>query len=120
MLDIITYKCPNCVSNLNFNPESQNWDCQYCGSSYNEKRLQELCEISKKEFVESVSCYCCADCGANIIVQDALSTTCAYCGSNLILNKAMRNTLKPEKIIPFKIDRKKAEKIFYERFCNNQ
>jgi len=114
MEEVITYKCPNCASNLEFNPEGQNWVCQYCGSSYNEERLQELCEISKKEFIDDVNCYYCDGCGANVVSQDVLSTTCVYCGSNLILNKEMRNTLKPEKIIPFKISKKKAEKIFYK------
>lgn len=117
MDSVVTYKCPNCDSNLDFNPDKQNWDCKYCGSNYDEKRLQELCEISKKEFIDNVNCYHCDGCGANIIAnQDVISTTCAYCGSNLILNKEIKNTLKPEKIIPFKINKKKAEKIFDKQF----
>lgn len=111
MEEIITYKCPNCASNLSFNVESNGWKCEYCDSSYSKQRLEELCEITEKQFINT-NCYRCKGCGAKLITNDAIiSEKCAYCGNNLIIKDKLINTLKPDKIMPFKVSYEEARKI---------
>ena len=38
---VVAYKCPNCGAPLEFSPESQRFECSFCGSSFSEEELQE-------------------------------------------------------------------------------
>lgn len=31
---MVNYNCFNCGAELTFNPETQRWDCAYCGESF--------------------------------------------------------------------------------------
>ena len=42
------YKCPSCGAPLSFNPENQNFYCEYCGSSFTTQQIQELYAESEK------------------------------------------------------------------------
>lgn len=57
--------------------------------------------------------YTCQNCGAEVVTSDTtLTTFCYYCHSPVVLTDRAQGDFKPDKIIPFKIDRKKAENIF--------
>ncbi len=36
-----TYKCPSCGSSLEYNPDGNNWRCDHCDTTYDEKTLLE-------------------------------------------------------------------------------
>ena len=36
---VVAYKCPNCGAPLEFSPESQKFECSFCGSSFSEEEL---------------------------------------------------------------------------------
>ena len=36
------YKCPSCGAPLSFNPENQNFLCEYCGSAFTAQQIQSL------------------------------------------------------------------------------
>ena len=38
---VVAYKCPNCGAPLEFSPESQKFECSFCGSSFSEEELQK-------------------------------------------------------------------------------
>ena len=57
--------------------------------------------------------YMCPSCGAQVTADDTTAaTTCFYCHNPIVLNDKFQEDLTPDYIIPFKIDRKKAEEIF--------
>ena len=57
--------------------------------------------------------YMCPSCGAQVTADDTTAaTTCFYCHNPIVLNDKFQEDLTPDYIIPFRIDRKKAEEIF--------
>ncbi len=109
-------KCPRCGANIKFNPTSQKWDCEYCGSSfsldeYNKEAKKENTKKTsnttkgKEEYVE----YTCQNCGAQIITEPTTSAThCVYCGNTTLINSRLEGEFKPDKIIPFKSTKQDA------------
>ena len=116
---MITFKCPNCGAQMEFDPNSQQMHCDYCGTTtdldeYN-RTLQERGQFLATE-------YCCNQCGAVIMATDATAATfCSYCGSPVALTGNMTAQKAPKKIIPFKLDKdacmwayeKKVRKAFF-------
>ena len=41
-MNTVQYKCPNCGAELTFDPEHQNFSCEYCDSTYTEAEMQQL------------------------------------------------------------------------------
>ena len=57
--------------------------------------------------------YVCPSCGAQVTGDDTTAaTSCFYCHNPIVLSDKLSNEFTPNFIIPFKIDRKKAEEIF--------
>lgn len=55
----------------------------------------------------------CEGCGAMVEVEaTSTATTCPYCGSNYVLSKKQIESIIPDGVIPFKIDKNAVEVIF--------
>lgn len=127
---VITYKCPNCDGGLAFDPASQKYHCEYCLSDFSQTELDEL----QPDHVEGPAneqrpdneqrqdpeykgsravLYTCPSCGAQIVTDDTTAATfCYYCHNPVVLAGRLEGTFEPDYVIPFKIDRKRAEEIF--------
>lgn len=117
-------KCPACGAPLRFDPESGKSVCDWCGTSIDipteeEEQLEEQQE-STAHYSESLDLpvYNCLSCGAEI-VADAVSASvaCPYCGNNIVLTEKVSGGLRPDGIIPFRIDKKQlpgAVQNFYK------
>jgi DNA-directed RNA polymerase subunit RPC12/RpoP len=107
-MEVLDHKCPSCTAKLPFNPTTQMWDCQYCGSSY---KLEELEEFEKKQKEQenkskksdvNADVYECPNCGAKVITdENTTATFCVYCGSTSIIKNRLTDEFRPVKIIPF-------------------
>lgn len=109
---VINHKCPSCNANLPYNPNTEKWDCEYCGCSYT---LQELENAKNNDIsaLEKLDVYKCPDCGAQIIATETTSATfCIYCGNTTIIKDRLIDEFKPDAIIPFKMDKKNAIKTY--------
>jgi hypothetical protein len=42
MSTVTQFKCPNCSAELTFNPDKQNFGCEYCRGEFTEKQLLEF------------------------------------------------------------------------------
>lgn len=133
-----SYKCPSCGAPLSFDASGQNLHCQSCGNKFSAETLQQLDEAyanteaqSKYDWEhyeprsydgtdgESLASYVCPSCGAEITGDENLgATVCPYCGNANIVKGKFEGTLKPDYIIPFKIDKKSAMQCF-ENACKN-
>ncbi|AIN94102.1 hypothetical protein H0R90_08330 [Treponema putidum] len=128
-MSIENYKCPSCGAPISFDPKTGGFKCGYCFSSYTEEELTKYMEglKEKKEGYEENSSsetgessgdgkikqYHCNNCGAEVVVGDTSSTAfCYYCHSPVVLSDRLKGDFKPDKIIPFKIDKKEALKHF--------
>ena len=53
--------------------------------------------------------YSCPTCGAELVCDETTAaTTCPYCGNPTVLGGKLSGKLKPEYILPFKLDKKAA------------
>ena len=125
MSEMFLHKCPNCNGTLEFNIESGMAYCSFCGSKFDVESLKTengekkpakdaapLKEFDWKEYkkplvkedLEGSRSYLCQTCGAEVIL-DAItaSSQCPYCGNYLILTENVTAGLRPNGIIPFKI-----------------
>lgn len=130
----ITWKCPNCGGGLIFDPGTQKYKCEYCLSDFTvgeleqEKQRQEgqraEGESQEKQRAEGEKqegeaasgqavVYTCPSCGAEIMTDETTAATfCYYCHNPVVLEGRLDGRYQPDYVVPFAIDRKKAEEIF--------
>lgn len=123
------YKCPCCGGTIAFDSDSQKMKCPYCDSTFTVESLKEYDEILTKEkekndegdfrkekrdwAEDGLMHYVCSSCGGEIITNETLaSTVCPYCSNNVILTDKLEGVLKPDLVIPFKLNKEQAKKIF--------
>ncbi|MFZ2576978.1 TFIIB-type zinc ribbon-containing protein [Lactococcus hircilactis] len=130
---VFTQKCPNCGGPLLFDPKSQKFHCNYCGSSFSkdevsaaeEKQVDASFSSALTENAVSadnnettqesseVGLFLCPSCGAEIVTDaTTASTFCFYCHNPVLLTERLSGTFLPEKVIPFQIERETAEQHF--------
>ena len=124
-------KCLACGGALNFDTKLQKLKCPYCDSVFDIEALRQRDEILEKEVgkssdemtwempqgnewaseeLENKCLYHCKSCGAEIIGDKVMaSTNCVYCGNTIIIMDQFRGGLKPDYIIPFKLDKVQAK-----------
>lgn len=121
-MEVLSYQCPNCGAPLEFNSDTQHWDCKFCLSSFGEKELEEynrehLQQETQKDQEESgeKKCYFCPNCGAEIITDEVtVATFCTFCGNPSVLPKKMEGEFHPQALIPFKLDKEAAKQALYD------
>lgn len=112
-----TYKCPNCGGGLIFEPSTQKYKCEYCLSQFGEADLKTEEEQDHQnqegDSTEEQMGYTCPSCGAEVITDSTTAATfCYYCHNPVILTKRLEGDFHPDYVVPFAVDRKKAEEIF--------
>ncbi len=116
-MNVLNYQCPNCGAPLSFSSESQQWDCEFCLSSFTAEQLQEM-EQKKtaktedtppQESAEGIHSYSCPNCGAEMITEgNTAASFCAFCGSPAIFPQQLSGEFAPEKLIPFRYSKEEA------------
>ena len=114
-VEVTTFKCPNCGGGSVFDAKTQKMKCLYCGSFFEvenedkaeERKLEEL--LDKSEVWTEAEVYQCQSCGAKEIVDNQeVSHICPFCRTKNVIKVEQLPRLKPQGIIPFKIDKKTA------------
>lgn len=114
---VLGSKCLNCGADLKFNPKTQHWDCEYCGSKFTESEISKNEVELNEDTNEKVELdeYSCPNCGAIVVTdKNTTATECVYCGSSAIMKNRLEGKFKPDKIIPFKKQREDGIKAFQE------
>ena len=114
MSKVLDNKCPGCGATIHFKPELGLFKCDYCDGEYTAEQLKDMEKINKEE-VDTTNYvnYNCPDCGAEIITdENTAATFCVYCGNTSIIKNRLSGEFAPSKIIPFKIEKKKAIEAF--------
>ena len=129
----LQYKCPCCGGALEFNTGVQKMKCPYCDTEFEMSALQNLDEALSEEKEDDYSwqteagsewsegetdgmrSYVCKSCGGEIIGDENMAATeCPYCGNPVVMMNQFSGTLKPDYVIPFKLDKDAAKKKFEE------
>lgn len=137
-MSVISFKCPNCDGELIFDPASGAYKCEYCGSKFTQEELDAMKPAEEQEkpagsmdgsqasentdgtqeekkTEEEAVIYTCPSCGAQIVTDATTAATfCYYCHNPVVLSGRLSGNYMPNKVIPFAIDRKEAEKRFME------
>ena len=122
----IDHKCPSCHAPLKFNPQSQNWICEYCDSTFNLKDLKENTQkyqehetteeskiIEDNPDIGDYNIYRCPNCGAQIVTdQNTSATFCVYCKNTAIIKERLVGKFEPKELIPFNKTIDDAKKAF--------
>lgn len=154
-MQITNYQCPACTGPVHFSPETGKVVCDYCGSTYEMKEIEDLyaqkdagaaqemkdaekaaeetdargeTEEENREGTEfsgdwdtsalgdewgaeadNMKAYNCPSCGAELICDSTTgATSCPYCGNPTIVPGQFSGSLKPNYVIPFKLDKDAA------------
>lgn len=127
---ITNYKCPACTGPLQFEGVSQKLACEYCGEKYDiadfeaaPETIEQVSSEQSKEDLEftaashgwsaeeaaSLRAYSCPSCGAELICDHTTAATaCPYCNNPSIVPGQFDGGLKPDYVIPFKLDKQAA------------
>lgn len=120
---VLTYKCPNCGGGMVFDPEKQNYACEYCLSEFTQEELDALTPAAQEETTEEVPpqsedagealIYTCPSCGAEIATDETTAATfCYYCHNPVVLSGKLSGDQMPSLVVPFKITREEAKNRF--------
>ena len=129
---ITNYQCPACGGPLHFAGASGKLECEYCGSSFevaeieklyqqkDEKAADAFHEESEKQAAQEpaedwdtagdgMHVYNCPSCGAELICdENTAATSCPYCGNPSVVPGQLSGMLKPDYVLPFKLDKAAA------------
>ncbi|MBE6993186.1 MAG: TFIIB-type zinc ribbon-containing protein [Ruminococcaceae bacterium] len=134
MASIAEQKCPGCGATMRFDPQQGKLVCDYCGTVMDiptDEPTVEQTQMEGFDFdslneqavdlkAENLPVYNCVSCSAEVIAAPGeFSLTCPYCGNNIVLTDKISGPLRPNGMIPFKIDSKSLPAAM-NRFYKNK
>ena len=127
MAAVLEYKCPACGGGMSFDSSLQKVKCPYCDTEYEMETLKELDEALQEDQEElswepasgsqwkegeeeGLRRYICQSCGGEIITDaTTAASACPYCDNPVVMAEHLSGSLRPDCLIPFKLDKKAAE-----------
>ena len=124
------YKCPCCGGAIAFDSSLQKMKCPYCDTEFEMEALKGYDEALKNNTVDAadeawqpnqdnqwgsdetdgLGSYVCQSCGGEIIADSTTgATSCPYCGNPVVFMGQFSGALRPDFVIPFKLDKKAAK-----------
>ena len=121
------YKCPCCNGSIEFDSNAQKMKCPYCGTEFDPETLASYDEALREDAddkmewenkagtewqegeTEGLRVYVCESCNGEIVGDENTGATfCPFCGSPVVMMHAFAGDLRPDYVIPFKLDKKAA------------
>lgn len=121
------FKCPCCDGAIEFDSHAQKMVCPYCGSEFEMEALQAYDEELNNQPQENMTwdtaagtewqegeaeglrVYTCNTCGGEIVADETTGASeCPFCGNPVIMTGQFAGDLRPDLVIPFKVDKKAA------------
>ncbi len=121
----VSYKCPACGSPLTYDTSGK-LVCGACSNEFEVDAVKKFSEAEnesngfewgdyKKDFesgsekLENTRVYVCKFCGAAIETDGTTAAThCPYCDNEVIISEQLTGSIKPNAVIPFKVDKNAA------------
>ena len=120
MAELLQYKCPCCGGGIEFDSQSQNMKCPYCDTEFDTETLKAYDEDTKTVGADEIEwntsdeaewnedgvyVYSCQNCGGEIMADATTAATeCPYCNNPVVISKRLSGELRPNVVIPFKLD----------------
>ena len=129
MSTLMDYKCPCCGGAIEFNTSVQKMKCPYCDTEFEMEALLAKDEALNNMQPDSASwesensgatfredeaggmkVYVCNSCGGEIVADETTAApSCPYCDNPVVIKGNFAGELKPDIVIPFKLDKKAAK-----------
>lgn len=131
MQTLLEYECPCCGGKIEFDSTVQKMKCPYCDTEFDVEAMKDLDRELEQEQdgshdhmnwdekagqdwqegeEDGFRCYTCQSCGGEIIGDETMAaTSCPFCGNPVVIMGQFRGALKPDWVIPFKLDKKAAK-----------
>ena len=122
------YKCPCCGGAIAFDSTLQKMKCPFCDTEFDMETLADYDSVLKNEASDDMSwestagaewqegeadglrSYVCKSCGGEIVGdENTAATSCPFCGNPVVMMGQFSGALKPDLVIPFKLDKKAAK-----------
>lgn len=122
------YKCPCCGGAVEFNSGLQKLQCPFCDTEFDIDALSSHNDSVENATGDNLNwdstggqewsvdeqtglyTYLCQSCGGEIVADETTgATSCPYCGNKVVMQGHFSGSLKPDFVIPFKLDKKAAK-----------
>ena len=139
MATLQEYKCPCCGGAIAFDSSIQKMKCPYCDTVFEMETLLEYDKEISSDGAdemdwnsdevpawqagedENMRVFVCNSCGGTIVAdQNMAASKCPYCDNPIVVMGQVAGSLKPEYIIPFKLDKEAAKKKFSEHLSGKK
>ncbi|MDR2655750.1 MAG: hypothetical protein LBC56_06725 [Oscillospiraceae bacterium] len=126
-MGVLEYKCPACGGALTFSSALQKMHCPFCESDFDMETVRKYNDAlvsgqSEREAAQTAidtgvssdrgefQSFSCPSCGGQIITDaNTVATECPYCNNPAIVRNRVEDILKPDYVIPFKLDKEAAK-----------
>ncbi len=133
------YKCPCCGGAIEFDSSVQKMKCPYCDSEFDvsamEAEQQAIDNFGESQMnwdttagsewqpgeEEGLRVYVCDSCGGEVVADETTgATSCPYCGNPVVMKGHFSGALKPDYIIPFKLNKDDAKKALNKHYMGKK
>jgi len=131
-------KCPCCGGAVQFDVGTQKLKCPFCDTEFDIEAVQQAEEFRENsiedsinwgvtpqqwgaEETEGMSVYVCNSCGGEIVVDSTTAASkCPYCDNPVVMKGNFAGDLRPDLVIPFKIDKKAAKESLIKHIASKK
>lgn len=131
-METVNYQCPACTAPLRYDEKTAKLQCDFCGSSYTVQEVEDLYAMKSAQAAEAeipdvppaqqetegdLHAYLCPSCGAELICEKTTAATaCPYCGNPTVVPGQLTGALKPDFVIPFKLEKNAAVEALHKHY----
>jgi DNA-directed RNA polymerase subunit RPC12/RpoP len=139
MATLLQYKCPCCGGAIEFDSELQKMKCPYCDTEFDVETLKAYDEDLNDSAEDNLNwessaggawtedeatgmrIYVCESCGGQVVGDEHMAATkCPYCDNPVVVMGNLAGELKPDFVIPFKLDREAAKAGLRKHLSNKR
>ena len=129
------FKCPCCDGAIEFDSSLQKMKCPYCDTEFEVEALQTYGNDLQSDGQENMNwentpgnqwqvdettglhTYVCESCGGEIVGDaNMAATACPFCDNPVVMKGQFAGDLKPDLVIPFKLDKKAAKEALKKHY----
>ena len=129
------YKCPCCGGAIAFDSTLQKMKCPYCDTEFEMETLQSYDDALKQDTEDDIHwdgsageqwqpgetdgmrVYVCNSCGGEIVCDEQTAASkCPYCDNPVVMVGQFKGDLKPDYVIPFKLNKEAAKAGLRQHF----